>query len=87
MGIIGRIFIGGIGIALGFYLVAKTEWWVNTFGRIQWAERHLGSSGGSRLMYKLIGMIFIFCAFVYITGMWGSFVNWILGPLTKHMVK
>ncbi|MFH1564355.1 MAG: hypothetical protein ABIC82_00705 [bacterium] len=85
MAILVRIFFGGLGFALGFYLVAKTEWWLNTFGRIQWAEQHLGTSGGTRLMYKLIGLLIIFFAFIYITGFGQSFALWALSPLMKHM--
>ncbi|MFH1201063.1 MAG: hypothetical protein V1484_01900 [bacterium] len=85
MNIIARIIFGGLGAALGFYLVARTEWWLNTFGRIQWAEQHLGTSGGSRLMYKLIGLLVIFLSFVYITGFGQSLALWALSPLTKHM--
>jgi hypothetical protein len=83
MGLIIRIIIGGLGTALGIILVSKTEWWVNNFGRIAWAERHLSSSGGSRLMYKMIGLLIIFLSFIYVTGFWISFMKWLLGPLLK----
>lgn len=84
MGIIGRLIIGGLGVALGFYMVTKTEWWLNTFGRIHWAEKHLTTSGGSRIMYKIIGIIFILLSFTYITGLWGPFIRWVLSPLLRH---
>ena len=82
MEIIKRLILGGIGFALGFSLVVKSEWMLENFGRISWAEKHLGG-GGTRMGYKLVGMLFIFFAFLYITGLWNKFISWALSPLTR----
>ena len=54
-------------VALGFFLIWKTDWMMRSFGRIDWAERKLGS-GGSWTFYKLVGLGFIFFAFLLVTG-------------------
>jgi hypothetical protein len=51
------------------------------FGSIAWAEEHLGSSGGSRLMYKLVGIVFIFIGFLLITGQFTGFLGATLGRI------
>jgi hypothetical protein len=76
-----RYILGLLGVALGAIFVIKSEWFNENFGSNAWAEEHLGSSGGSRLMYKLIGLAFIFISMLYITGMLGPFVLAIVGPL------
>ena len=70
-------FFVGILIALvGYLLIWKSNWLLNNFGRIGWAEKHLGSEGGSRLMYKLIGTIIIIAGFLHATNLGGAFVKW-----------
>lgn len=64
-----RILVGFLFAALGFVLVWKTEWFQNNFGSIAWAEEKFGSSGGSRLFYKLIGILFIIVGFLAITNL------------------
>lgn len=64
-----RILIGLGFVALGFVLIWKTEWFQNNFGSIAWAEEKFGSSGGSRLMYKGIGLLFIIMGFLAITNL------------------
>jgi hypothetical protein len=68
-----KYFWGTLAIALGVAMIIKTEFFVQNFGSIAWAEQHLGSDGGSRLLYKLIGIAIIFIALLGMT-------NW-LGPL------
>ncbi len=67
-------FFGVLVILLGVVLVIKTEWFLQNFGAIDWAEQHLGTSGGSRLMYKLIGIIFIVLSMMGMTGMLGTVI-------------
>ena len=70
-------FFVGILIALvGYLLIWKSNWLLNNFGRIGWAEKHLGSEGGSRLMYKLIGTIIIIAGFLHATNLGGAFEKW-----------
>lgn len=75
-------FIWGLlGIALGSLLIMKTEWFVQNFGSNAWAEEHMGTSGGTRLMYKLIGIVIIFISMMAATGLLGGFIMGTFGKL------
>jgi hypothetical protein len=75
-------YIIGFGvIALGTILVIYTEWFVNNFGRSAWAEAKFGGDGGTRLLYKLIGLTMILLAFMGMTGMLGNIILAIFGNL------
>ena len=70
----------GIGVmVVGFFMIAKTDWFMQNFGRNNWAEEHLGTEGGSRLMYKLLGILFIVGSFLGMTGMLGEIFISIFG--------
>jgi hypothetical protein len=74
--------IGGIAAAVvGLHLVIKTEWYLENFGAIDWAEEKLGTSGGSRTFYKLIGIGIIMIGFLAATNMLGGFVMGTVGRL------
>jgi len=73
----GNFFVGLLIAAVGYLLVWKSNWLLNNFGRIGWAEEHLGSEGGSRLMYKLIGIIIIITGFLHATNLGGAFIKWV----------
>lgn len=72
---------GGLAILAGIVLVIKTEWFIQNFGSSAWAEAKLGTSGGTRLMYKLIGIALIFGAFLGTTGLLGKIILSFFGPL------
>ena len=78
---IGNFIQGLIIAALGFLLVWKSDWLMNNFGRIGWAEAHLGTEGGSRLMYKLIGFIVIIGGFLHATNLGNAFIKWVANTL------
>jgi hypothetical protein len=81
-------FLVGLGImAISLTLVLKTEWYMSNFGRIAFFDQHLGVEGGSRLGYKLLGILGIFIGFMIFTGMINGFLEWMLSPLLKHMVR
>jgi len=69
--------VGIIGIVVGAFLIIKTEWFLKFFGRIEWAETHLGTSGGTRLFYKLLGIAIIILSFMFMAGI----VQLLLGKL------
>ncbi|MBT4942233.1 MAG: hypothetical protein HOL80_03465 [Candidatus Magasanikbacteria bacterium] len=69
-----------LAIALGVYMVIKTEWFLQNFGRSAWAEDKLGG-GGTRLMYKVLGIIIIFISLSVMTGSMEGMVMAVLGPL------
>ncbi|HNU81233.1 MAG TPA: hypothetical protein PLA05_00805 [bacterium] len=75
------IILGLIIIAVGTVLIIKTEWFLQNFGRLSWFENKLGSEGGSRLGYKLLGLVAIFIGIVLMSGNGNDFFTWLLGPL------
>jgi hypothetical protein len=76
-----RIIIGILMVALGTLLIFKAEWFYQNFGSIAWAENNLGTSGGSRLMYKLIGLVFIFVGMMVATNLLTGFLMATIGRL------
>jgi len=74
-----KYVLGIILIGLGFLIVWKADWIMNNFGRIPWAEEHLGMDGGTRLLWKLIGLLVIIGSFMYMTGMLGGIIRFIFG--------
>lgn len=65
---ISRYLAGLLLIAGGLFLIIKTELMMSWFGRIAWAEEKLGTEGGTRVFYKLIGMGSIVLAFMIMSG-------------------
>ena len=76
-----KIFLGIVLVAVGVAVVLKTEWLIENFGTNAWAETNLGTSGGSRMLYKLIGLAFVFIGFMMITGLFGPFLLATVGKL------
>lgn len=60
--------LGLLAIGVGVILIIYTEWFIDNFGRSAWAEEKLGGEGGTRLLYKLVGMAMILLAFMTMTG-------------------
>ncbi len=75
-----KYLVGTIVIIIGFLLVWKADWLMNNFGRIDWAERHLGTEGGTRIFYKLLGVLIIILSFLYMSGALGSILGAIFSP-------
>ena len=64
-----RIIISLIMMSLGYVMVWKAEWFLSNIGVSASAEKYLRTEGGSRLMYKLIGIIIIIIGALYLTGL------------------
>lgn len=80
----GHVILGIVITAGGVFMVMKTEWLINNFGRMAWFEEKLGSEGGTRLGYKLIGIVALFIGIVVMTGSGPEFMQWLLSPLIKY---
>jgi hypothetical protein len=80
----GQIILGIIITTAGVGMVIKTEWLMDNFGRMAWFEEKLGTEGGSRLGYKLIGILAIFIGIVVLTGSSSDLMRWLLGPIIKY---
>lgn len=77
----GKYIIGILGITFGAILIIKTEWFIENFGNSSWAEEHMGTSGGTRLLYKLVGLAIIFFSILGVTGLLGGFLMGTVGRL------
>ncbi|PIT86621.1 MAG: hypothetical protein COU33_02110 [Candidatus Magasanikbacteria bacterium CG10_big_fil_rev_8_21_14_0_10_43_6] len=76
-----QYFVGTLVILVGILLVVKTEWFVQNFGTSAWAEEKFGMSGGTRTMYKVIGLIFCFGTLMVWTGSFGRVFFSLFGKL------
>ena len=79
-----KYVLGIIAALLGVGMVLKTQWLIENFGTNNWAEEHLGYNGGSRLLYKLIGLVLIFIGFLLITNLFGGFL---IGTVGKIFIR
>ncbi len=78
MSLVSQIIIGVLILAVGVFFVIKTEIILDFFGSVDWAERHLG---GTRLFYKLLGILFIVLGLIVATNMWNSLLNATIGSI------
>jgi hypothetical protein len=76
-----KFLVGLIVIAIGAFLVIKTEKMLAMFGRVEFAERKMVEYGGSRGFYKLLGLLIILAAFLGLTGILGGILEAVLYPL------
>lgn len=76
--------LGVILLIVGALIVIKSETILEAFGRIEFFERYLSTSGGSRLGYKLLGILVAILGMMAISGLLGGFVSWVVSPLTKY---
>jgi hypothetical protein len=75
-------FIFGLIIAgIGYLVVWKSEWLFVNFGAIGFAEKHLQTSGGSRLFYKIIGFLLIIVGLLVATDLMSAFFEATLGNM------
>jgi len=62
-------------IAGGVWLVIGTQNVMRMFGRVEWAEEHLGMWGGSRTFTKWIGIALIALGFIFMGGWFGPIIK------------
>lgn len=78
-----NIILGLVMVIVGALITIKSEKLLEFFGRIEFFEDKLGTSGGSRLGYKLIGLLIFFLGALTMTGLIGGFLSFVLSPLLK----
>lgn len=76
-----RLFIGLLMLVAGVGIILKTEWIIQNFGTNAWAEAKLGTEGGSRLLYKGIGLVLIFVGFMLMFGLFQGFLEGTVGRI------
>ena len=78
----GRIIFGLLIAAVGAVVTIKAEWIYQNFGPIPSADKYLGTEGGSRLAYKLIGILISIVGFLIMTNL----IESVLTGLAKMIV-
>lgn len=76
-----KYFFSFLAIIAGFFIVKYSNGIVDNFGHSEWADHYLGTYGGTRLMWKLIGVIIIIGALLTISGLGESLLISIFGGL------
>ncbi|MFA5022639.1 MAG: hypothetical protein WC508_06235 [Patescibacteria group bacterium] len=75
---LGKIILGLFIAAVGAVLTIKAEWMYENFGSIPSADKYLGTEGGSRLAYKLIGILVSIIGFLIMTNLIGGVLTFII---------
>ncbi|PIS05007.1 MAG: hypothetical protein COT81_03550 [Candidatus Buchananbacteria bacterium CG10_big_fil_rev_8_21_14_0_10_42_9] len=70
-----RIILGLIIVVVGALITIKSELILRAFGRVPFAERYLGTEGGSRLFYKLLGIIVSIIGFIITFNLMTALLN------------
>lgn len=78
-----KIILGLIIITAGTLMIIKSEDLLKNFGRISWFEKHLGAEGGTRLGYKILGLIIVFFGLLVTTRTFDGFIKAVLSPLIR----
>lgn len=80
-----QVIFGLILVTIGFVMVYYSNWLYYNIGAIGIFEKYLGTSGGSRLGYKLIGLFIIFLGALTTFNLIGAFFFWVFEPVIKMM--
>jgi hypothetical protein len=72
-----NILLGIIFCVVGVLFTFGANWILREFGRSGFAEEHMRFEGGSRFLYKLIGIGIIFVGFLILGNIHLTILNWI----------
>jgi hypothetical protein len=75
------IIIGLAIAALGVLISLKSEAMLSIFGRVGFFEKYLGTEGGSRLGYQLLGVLIFIIGIMITFNIFNDFMYWLLSPL------
>jgi len=76
-----RVPLGIAIMVVGYFVVAKSEVVFGWFGTNDFAEKYLGF-GGSRLFYKLVGVLIVFVGIFVATNVISDILGSLAGLLT-----
>lgn len=79
-----RYFVGFLMLVVGIATVLKTEWIIQNIGTNDWAEMKMSTFGGSRMLYKLMGIAGVLLGFMFIFDMQGGLIA---GTVGKMIIK
>ena len=80
MSLIVQILIGLAIAGVGVFFVMRTGDVLDFLGPVDWAEQHLG---GSRMFYKLLGVVVCLIGFIVATDLWDAFFAATIGKLFR----
>lgn len=83
----GRIFLGLLITIAGALITIKADVVYRAVGPIPTAEKFLGTEGGSRLAYKLIGIILAILGFMIMTNLISGVLEWLVQSLFGGLVN
>ena len=69
-----QIISGLIAAAIGALAVIYTEWIVQNLGYNEWAEAKMSMWGGSRMLYKIIGVLVVLGGLLYAFDLLDKFI-------------
>jgi hypothetical protein len=78
MAILFRILEGIAISAFGLFLTLKAQVMIDFLGPMDWADQKFGG-GGTRLVYKLVGIVITLVGFFVMTNLWDAFLQATLG--------
>ncbi|NMC51911.1 hypothetical protein GYA54_04285 [Candidatus Kuenenbacteria bacterium] len=82
-----KYFFSFLAIVAGFFIVKYSNSIVDNFGHTEWADHYLGTYGGTRLMWKLIGITIIIIALLAISGIGESLLVSIFGRMGGNFTQ
>ncbi len=77
----GHIILGIIVAVIGALITIYSEWFFVNFGTIPFFDKYLGTEGGGRLGYKLIGIGTTIIGFMIMTNLIGGVLLAIFGRM------
>src|SRR3989344_6960717 len=78
---IGQLIVGLMVAFVGFIVVWKADWMLKNFGSVPFAEKFLQTEGGTRLFYKLLGILVMVGGIMHATDLLGTLMSAIIERL------
>ncbi len=69
-----QIISGLVAAAIGALAVIYTEWIIHNVGYSEWAEAKMSMWGGSRMLYKIIGVLAVLGGLLYAFDLLDKFI-------------
>lgn len=79
-----RYLMSLVMLAVGVLFIWKTDGVVGTFGRVGWAEQHLGGAG-TYTFYKILGTLLIILAMLTVTGIGSRILESLVGGFFTNL--
>lgn len=77
----GQFIVGMLVACIGFVIVWKADWMYRNFGIIPFAEKYLATEGGTRIFYKLLGILIMIGGMMHATGLLAPTLSYFIGKI------